>query len=148
MEDIFFFLCEVREHEYESDLHELDWLDRWNSWDIEPSSGTIVLLTDKKYCYEEDERSSEDSFGVLFKEGIWNLGCDCESEYTDNNIHEVSLEVKVVVPFIELAECDHALRDRIGRIDTYRTHHNQSEYDECEYEENKGGIDMFFFHGV
>ena len=109
MEDVFFLLCEVCEHEYESDLHELDWLDRWNSWDIEPSPSTIVFLTDKKYCYEEDERSCEDSFGVLFEEGIWNLGCDRESEYTDDNVHEVSLEVEIVISLIELAECDHAL---------------------------------------
>lgn len=66
MEDVFFLLGEICEHEYESDLHELDRLDRWNSWDIEPSPGTVVLFPDKKYCYEQDESACKDSFGVLF----------------------------------------------------------------------------------
>jgi hypothetical protein len=113
MQYVFLFLGEVREHEYDPDLHELDWLDRWNSWDIEPSLGTIVFFTNKEYGYEEYECATEDSLSIFLEESIWNLRCDRKGKYTNNHIHEMTLEIKIVIPLIELTQGNHAFSDGI-----------------------------------
>ncbi len=113
MEDISLLFDEICEHQYEAYLHELHWLDRWYPRDIEPPSSTIVLLSDKKYGSKEHESSSEDMLGMSLEKSIWYLRCESKCKYPNQNIHEMPLEIKIIITLCELPESYHTFGNRI-----------------------------------
>lgn len=65
-----FFLQEVGKKYDHPQFCKLYRLKRGESWNIEPSSGTIVLDSYEKYESKEDDDPYEDHFTIFFEYGI------------------------------------------------------------------------------
>ncbi len=140
------FFDKICEKKYESDLRKLDGLEWWKPWNIEPTTRSIVLNTNKKYEKESEHRAVENRLYMFLKYTIRYLRKDHEWEESDQDMGNILRKIEIVIGFSDESCGNHSWGDLKRRIYTHRADHDHAKYNQRYDDKYESRIDTFFLH--